>query len=491
MAAWTVSTNFGQSRGTGNGTMGKGTFIFLCVFLTPFFLVGGSFLLMGLREVAAGNPSEGWPMAGFALVFLTFSSGFLALIIYGYRRGRVQAAMATEHQDSPWLFREDWAAGVVRSGGRAGMIGLWVFAVIWNGISSPILFVFQQEWEKGNKAILIGLLFPLVGIGILIAAIRATLRWKRFGKCELRLETLPGRIGGHFSARLNIPSVVYTVQKIDLRMACIRRTTTGSGKNRSTHEKLLWEEKRVAPRQVISFDKDGMNLPVFFCLPRGQPDSMAGNPAIIWRIEATADLPGVDFSETFEVPVFTTGETETSRPVHDPLAEHQDDLDVGTAPTLRGIRIHETPSGVTIDFRPARHPGAILGLSTFTLIWTGIMIALFKFDAPLLFPIIWGLFDLLLIAGVITSIFHGVRVDAANGAITIRHRLIVPTVTRHAAAGTITAVDAAIGNRSGKTQYYRIVVHTVEGKRYHAGGGLKEKRDAVWIAERLSIAAGI
>lgn len=491
MAAWTISTNFNRGRGTGNGTMSKGTFIFLCVFLTSFFVVGASFLVRGLQDVFMGDPSEGWPMAGFALLFLAFPSGFLALIIYGYRRARVQAAMAAENQDTPWLCREDWAKGVVRSGGRAVMIGLWVFAVVWNGISSPILFAFRQEWEKGNKAVLIGLLFPLVGIGVLIAAIRATLRWRRFGKCELRLDTLPGRIGGHFSAQLNIPSVVYTVQKVDLRMACIRRTTTGSGKNRSTHETLLWEEKRVAPRQVISFDKDGMNLPVFFRLPRGQPDSLAGNPAIIWRIEATADLPGIDFSEKFEVPVFTTEEAASDRPIEDPLAEHQDELDVGTAPTLRGIRIHETPSGVSIDFKPARHPVAIFGLLTFTLIWTGIMVALIKFGAPLLFPIVWGLFDLVLILGLITSIFHGVRIDASDGALTIRHRLIVPAVTRHAAAGTITAVEAAIGTRSGNTQYYRIVVRTNEGKRYHAGGGLKEKRDATWIAERLAIAAGL
>lgn len=491
MAAWTISTNFGRGRGTGNGKMTKGTLIFLCVFLTPFFLVGASYLVGGLRKVATGNPAEGWPMAGFALVFLAFSSGFLALIIYGYRRARVQAVLAAEHQETPWLQRDDWAKGVVRSSGRAGMIGLWVFAIVWNGISSPILFGFQQEWEKGNKAILIGLLFPLVGIGVLIAAIRATLRWKRFGRCELRLDTLPGRNGGHFSARLNIPSVVYTVQKVDLRMACIRRTTSGSGKNRSTRETLLWEEKRVAPRQVISFDQGGMNLPVFFRLPRGQPDTLDGNPAIIWRIEATAELPGVDFSETFEVPVFTTEEPVSTRPIEDPLAEHQDKLDVGTAPSVRGVRIHETPSGVSIHFKPARHPGAIVGFLIFTLIWTGIMVALIKFGAPLLFPVIWGLFDLILIAGVMTSIFHGVRIDASDGAITIRHRLIVPTVTRHAAAGTISSVEAAIGTRAGNTQYYRIVVHTLEGKRYHAGGGLKKKRDAVWIAERLAMAAGL
>jgi hypothetical protein len=82
-------------------------------------------------------------------------------------------------------------------------------------------------------------------------------------------------------------------------------------------------------------------------------------------------------------------------------------------------------------------------------------------------------------------------VEASDGAITIRHRLIVPTVIRHAAAGTITSVEAAISTRSGNTQYYRIVVHTLEGRRYHAGGGLREKRDAVWIAERLAMAAGL
>ena len=471
--------------------MTKGSLIFLSVFLTPFFLVGGSFLIMGLSKVMSGEPAEGWPMAGFALVFLAFSSGFLALIVTGYRQGKIKATQATEHKESPWLAREDWAKGVARSRGRAGMIALWVFAVVWNAISSPLFFVFRSEWEKGNKAILIGLLFPLVGIGVLIAAIRATLQWKRFGRSELHLETRPARNGGHFAARLRIPSMVSTIQQIDLRMACIKRTTSGSGKNRSTHEKLLWEEKRVAPRQVITFDQDGTSLPVFFHLPRGQPDTLEGNPAVIWRIEATANLPGVDFSESFEVPVFDTKESGPETRVHDPLAAHQATLDAGTAPTVRGVRIHETPFGVNITFKPARNPGMIFGLLIFTIIWTGIMIFMIRMHAPLLFPIIWGLFVTFLIIGLVSALFHGVRIDASEGAITIRHRLLVPIVTRHAAPGTITGVKAVLGTRSGKTQYYRIVVHTSEGKRYHAGGGLKEKRDAVWIAERLAIAAGL
>jgi hypothetical protein len=471
--------------------MRLGAVIGIGLFLIPFFLIGGFFMIQGLGKVFQGNGTEGWPMAGFALVFLAMASGFLSLVVYAYRKTRKTAELADEFEDAPWMARSEWADGVVKAGRGRGVVFIWVMAIFWNAVSSPILFVFQREWENGNKAILIGLLFPLIGIGLLVAAIRTTLQWRRFGNSELRLKTLPGRIGGVFQAQLAVPSLVSSIQKFHLRLTCIRRTVSGSGKNRRTREELLWEDERVAPREVLSFESTGTCVPVFFRVPADQPESMAGNPAILWRLEATAELPGVDYQEKFEVPIFNTEPDPVAESATDPLEGHQDTLDVGVAPKLRGVQIVETLNGVNIHFKPARNPGMTFSLFLITAGWTGIFVVLLKSDAPFIFPVVWAVFDLFLVLGLISSLFHGIRIDAADRNLTIRHRLIVPTVTRCFASGEISEIKAVPGMKSGNTQFYRVVVTPKSGGKVSAGSGIKEKRDAVWIAERLAIAVGL
>jgi hypothetical protein len=70
------------------------------------------------------------------------------------------------------------------------------FAIFWNAISSPVLFAFQGELARGNQMRWIALLFPLVGLGLLVWAMRQTLGWRRFGMTLLGLDPFPGAIGG-------------------------------------------------------------------------------------------------------------------------------------------------------------------------------------------------------------------------------------------------------------------------------------------------------
>lgn len=96
--------------------------------------------------------------------------------------------------------------------------------------------------SKGNKPILIALIFPVASLGLGVAAARVTIRCRRFGVSELELHTLPGVVGGTQSGAMTIPAKVGAAQRFKVRLVYVQQTTSGSGRNRSIHECGIWEE---------------------------------------------------------------------------------------------------------------------------------------------------------------------------------------------------------------------------------------------------------
>ena len=81
--------------------------------------------------------------------------------------------------------------------------------------------------------------------------------------------------------------------------------TTGSGKNRSTSERILWTDEQQAGTGV------GDAVPVAFYIPNDcrETDSDNADNIVLWRLKVTAKEPGVDDAAQFEVPVFKVAET--------------------------------------------------------------------------------------------------------------------------------------------------------------------------------------
>src|SRR5208283_3139572 len=87
-----------------------------------------------------------------------------------------------ESPEKPWLNREDWAAGRVTSSSRGTAVFLWIFAAFWNVISAVIAFaVVPQELHRGNHAVLMVLIFPVIGMAMLTYAFNSTRAWRRYG----------------------------------------------------------------------------------------------------------------------------------------------------------------------------------------------------------------------------------------------------------------------------------------------------------------------
>ena len=310
----------------------------LVVFLLPFCAVGVGALFVTLKALMAGD----WAAAGFAGVFaLTFGGagfGLLTAAVLGKKAAARSAILKEQNLDRPWLGREDWAAGSVRDSNRGTMIVAWVFALFWNVISVPAgFFAVRTAIAEQNYIVLFALLFPVIGAGLLVWAIRATTRYLKFGASTLELTTRPGVVSGKLAGVVRIPGDLLPPEGFRAVLTSVNRRTTGSGKSRSTSETILWQEGGVfhPARQAT-----GTAVPVGFAIPgEAQPtDGTDPDNAIVWRLTLSAQVPGVDYAARFEVPVFRTDLGEVSGPDIPVLTPAPLDLEHYTQPA--DSRIH-------------------------------------------------------------------------------------------------------------------------------------------------------
>src|SRR5439155_8928040 len=119
-----------------------------------------------------GKVKDGFLFLLFAVVFGSVGFGLLAGVVFGSKRQKRAKALQSAHPDEPWLWREDWAGGRIASSTKSAMLALWVFAAFWNLIADGVFFSIGKELRRGNHMVWVAAIFPLMGIGLLIASIR-------------------------------------------------------------------------------------------------------------------------------------------------------------------------------------------------------------------------------------------------------------------------------------------------------------------------------
>lgn len=272
------------------------------LFLVPFFIGGLAVVATGLAEVR----KNGWqqaavPLLGGAL-FLAFPLLFGGIVAYAVRSAMRQAALRGAKPNEPWLWRDDWAQGYAQDRLGSGSIFLFVFAIVWNAISgTALLVVWRTDAHQFEPRLLFLAIFPLIGVGLLLAAAYQLWRRKKYGRSICRLHQVPIEPGRAFSGELETHAQEAPENGFVLKLSCVQ--SIHSGKN--TYETTLWSEETTISRGALIPSPDGVRVPFTLTFPA---DAAAKNDpprgTIVWRLEATADVPGIDYAATFDLPVF-------------------------------------------------------------------------------------------------------------------------------------------------------------------------------------------
>ncbi len=216
-------------------------------------------------------------------------------------------------QSTPWLENKRWRDNQIRSNAKATIWFYWGFAISWNLVTSPILFNFDQlSREVEAPFLLLILLFPIVGLGLLFMAYRKTIEWKRFGPTPLMLSPFPGSISGEVGGTItiNYPLPKDTTFKIVLTNLYTYERR-GSDNNSETHHDIVWQDSQ----QVLPYNKLGSSEVSFcFSVPEDchatQTHSSRGYHH--WTLEIESIQPSIKLHRNYDIPVYQLPEPQRS-----------------------------------------------------------------------------------------------------------------------------------------------------------------------------------
>ncbi len=284
------------------------------------------------------------------------------------------------------------------------------------------------------------------------------------------------------------PSSIQAAQGFDVTLTCVRRVTHGGGKQRSTSESVLWQDvQRVQGQPFRAPARMETHIPVAFRISGDAPSTDDSNSAnrVVWRLQVSADVPGVNYESCFDVPVFRTPASEQPlSPEETRLTEAADVGRISAAGRLahsgdRDHARHRDPvSGCPQPRRRgqrdgvfgalARRPGAsdILRCAADFSHRHRALRPLFPYRGT-------------------GPVAAGITRDSQCRSVSWATGYIVPGRERTISACEIADVTAAIGMQAGSSVYYDVVLVRKVGRKAKVGHSIRDKREAEWLAETI------
>lgn len=427
----------------------------------------------------------------FGFVFGTVGFGLIGGGFWGLRREKENKALAAQNPNEPWRWNKAWEGGFIQGGGKASVIATGIFAVIWNGISLPILFIVPGEViDKGNTVALVGLLFPAVGLGLLAMTAYLFLRYRKYGATTVEMITMPGVIGGDLRALVHVPTRIAAEESIQVQISCLEVRVTGSGKNRKTSRRVLWQDAYGVPPNAVAETGGETAIPVRFRIPYEQPETFdnpgTSNGDIEWKLELEAKTPGIDFKSEFLVPVFKTSESSP-----EVVAGERDEEAFGIVQEEvidpRVVRVEpQTDGGKRFYYPPARQLGATLFLIPFGMIFAGVGFGLmYASDAPFFMGAIFAAVGSLVMFGGFYMLVASIDIIINRYGLQCCGGMPFVRKTRQIAHSDVQEIDIATGMQANEKQFYNIMIKLADGKKLKAGSLIPNRRMAERIIEEM------
>jgi hypothetical protein len=258
-------------------------------------------------------------------------------------------------------------------------------------------------------------------------------------------------------------------------------------------ETILWRDEADLSSGQLCPGPAGTTIPVNFRIPVGvqQTEKRNSRDEFVWVLEALADVPGIDYHDIFEVPVFRTQQTPTQAEA-DRFAAPAPAQAV-SRPASSTIQVSQNAEGTEFYFPAARNKNFAATSTIFLIIFSAA--AFFLVDhAPFIFPLAFGFFALLLLFISARQWLGTSRVVMGSGGVTVQSGWRGGGTVRRIALAEIASIGDRITAQQGGatgTPYYDIELTLRDGKRVTLGRSIRDKRDTEWLVEEMRRTAGV
>lgn len=488
----------GENPSLSKKSGGPGATIFQILFSLPFAGFGVFAIRGGIKKWHDTGAKDGIFIGLFGLVFAAIGLGLMYAAVTAARRSAAaeeKYRAQTDGGTKPWLARADWAAGRIKYSNNALNVALGISAAAFCSMGGMFtVLMLPEELRKGNHKALLVLVFPLIGAGLLAAFVRGLLAQRRYGDCFFELASIPGAVGGTLEGMIQTGARLTPEHALHLNLSCIRRVVSGSGKNRSTQESILWQDEKVfRPNAGLSEPEPGRSgIPVYFKIPADQPECFArSNEAVLWRLAAKAKMAGPDFSVSFEVPVFKVAGGNAGQATEaDPTAAWQMPVEEIRRDENSKIQVSDGPDGREFYFPAARNIGTTLYLTLMFLILTAFTLAAYVLFKSLFFEIVFTALEVLIFFAVLDRWFKSSRVNVDPTGVHARKRWLIFSRSKNFTAADIRSIELKLAFNVGSHAFYSLQLVLPSGKTAVIATDLPDKLEAEWLAQEMTKALG-
>lgn len=299
----TAAEQVGKTTGLG----WVGGFLFGLLFVA----VGVAIALVGVQVIPVDPGSVHapyWVLTCFGGIFAGGGLLVWGTVLQSQRLKRRRRAEADRHPgsevfaDYPWdplgVRKSPWPAAVKAI---ATSLFLAFFLIPFNWWAW-----FSAEGVAMVRGIVV--LFDLLLLLSCYEALRRLLAALKYGPSGLEYATFPARTGGRVELRWLPPSGLEGATRVRFVLRGVEewQEVHGAGKNRSVqliHEQL-WAATRTSEGPVVC--RSGFPVELAFEVPASAPGSRlsAAGKIVFWELAVSAEAPGVDFQESYLVPVY-------------------------------------------------------------------------------------------------------------------------------------------------------------------------------------------
>lgn len=465
--------------------------IILFVFGIPF-VVAGIFMLSHARK-----KDNATLLAISSLIFCAFGLWTMfKAVTAGRRKKQAEAKLLkqTAGGEKPWLVRADWAAGKIKSSAMAQTKMHLIVGLAFCGIGAMYVFAaLPKELHNGNHLALIVLLFPAIGIWLLGYSFVKWRSRRRFGDCFFELAQIPAPLGGTLEGMIQTGARLKLEHGLHLKLSCIRRTVSGSGKNRSVTENILWQDEKIfkAEADLPEPEPGHGGIPVFFKLPADQPECYArGSESVFWRLETKSKMRGPDFSVVFDVPVFkVAGAIAENANEPDPTAALQEPIEDIRRDEHSKIQVTDGPNGREFYFPAARNISAAILTTILFLALSGGLYAMIVNHFGVFFEMILGLFAVIFGCLTFSVWFKSSRIVIDSAGVTVVNHWLFLSRKRRFDAGEVVRIKTEVGMANGSQTLQNLKLITKSSESTLASG-IASTPEAGWLAAEMTKALG-